>query len=75
LVEDHIHFALGRQSFYLGDLDAALKFFLKLLRASRQTATQQSAYLREFLHIYKVRSLSFIYYKKNLMDNILFFSF
>lgn len=54
LVEDHIHFTLGRQSFHLGDLDTSLKFFLKLLRASRQPATQQSAYLKEFLFIYKV---------------------
>ncbi|CAG8551197.1 225_t:CDS:10 [Funneliformis mosseae] len=53
LAEDHIHFALGRQSFHLGDLDTSLKYFLKLLRASRQSATQQSAYLREFLIIYK----------------------
>ncbi|RGB32937.1 ER-golgi trafficking TRAPP I complex 85 kDa subunit-domain-containing protein [Rhizophagus diaphanus] len=57
LVEDHIHFTLGRQSFHLGDLDASLKFFLKLLRASRQPATQQSAYLKEFLFIYKQYSL------------------
>ncbi|CAI2163877.1 1745_t:CDS:10 [Funneliformis geosporum] len=53
LVEDHIHFSLGRQSFYLGDLDTALKYFLKLLRASRQPAAQQSVYLQHFLMIYK----------------------
>ncbi|CAG8459139.1 6976_t:CDS:10 [Ambispora leptoticha] len=53
LVEDHIHFALGRQSFHMGDLDNSLHFFLKLLRASRQPASQQSAYLKEFLYIYK----------------------
>ncbi|TPX70879.1 hypothetical protein SpCBS45565_g01477 [Spizellomyces sp. 'palustris'] len=53
LVEDHIHFILGRQCFHLGEFEAAVKFFLKLLRASRQTPTQQSAYLREFLYLYK----------------------
>lgn len=54
LVEDHVHFTLGRQCFHLGEFGEAAKFFLKLLRASRQSATQQSAYLREFLHLYKV---------------------
>ncbi|CAG8460304.1 5163_t:CDS:10 [Ambispora gerdemannii] len=53
LVEDHIHFALGRQAFHMGDLDSSLHFFLKLLRESRQPASQQNAYLREFLYIYK----------------------
>ncbi|KAI9095614.1 ER-golgi trafficking TRAPP I complex 85 kDa subunit-domain-containing protein [Phlyctochytrium arcticum] len=53
LVEDHIHFTLGRQCFHLGEFEAAVRFFLRLLRASRQTATQQSAYLREFLYLYK----------------------
>ncbi|RIB08725.1 ER-golgi trafficking TRAPP I complex 85 kDa subunit-domain-containing protein [Gigaspora rosea] len=53
LIEDHIYFALGRQSVHLGDLSAALEFFIKLLRASRQPPTQQNAYLRDFMHIYK----------------------
>ncbi|CAG8579158.1 12018_t:CDS:10 [Diversispora eburnea] len=53
LVEDHINFVLGRQSYHLGDLPTAIKFFLKLLKASRQSQTQQSAYLKEFLYIYK----------------------
>ncbi|RUP46788.1 ER-golgi trafficking TRAPP I complex 85 kDa subunit-domain-containing protein [Jimgerdemannia flammicorona] len=53
LVEDHIHFALGRQSYHLGELDAAVQYFLKLLRSSRQSAAQQAAYIREFLYIYK----------------------
>ncbi|KNC98240.1 uncharacterized protein SPPG_06640 [Spizellomyces punctatus DAOM BR117] len=53
LVEDHIHFILGRQCFHLGEFEAAVKFFLKLLRASRQTAAQQSSYLREFLYLFK----------------------
>ncbi|RHZ88010.1 hypothetical protein Glove_26g15 [Diversispora epigaea] len=53
LVDDHINFVLGRQSYHLGDLPTAIKFFLKLLKASRQPQTQQSAYLKEFLYIYK----------------------
>ncbi|KAG9298934.1 hypothetical protein G9A89_015956 [Geosiphon pyriformis] len=53
LVEDHINFTLGRQSFHMDDLDHALHFFLKLLRESRQPTSQQTAYLREFLYIYK----------------------
>ncbi|CAG8595408.1 16304_t:CDS:10, partial [Acaulospora morrowiae] len=53
LVEDHIHFALGRQSFHMGDLSMALKFFVKLLRESRQPSANQSAYMREFLYMYK----------------------
>ncbi|RKO84142.1 ER-golgi trafficking TRAPP I complex 85 kDa subunit-domain-containing protein [Blyttiomyces helicus] len=53
LIEDHIHFTLGRQSFHLSDMEAAVDFFLKLLRAGRQPASQQSAYLKEFLYIYK----------------------
>ncbi|CAG8787064.1 2327_t:CDS:2, partial [Racocetra persica] len=53
LIEDHVYFALGRQSVHLGDLSAALEFFIKLLRASRQPPTQQNAYLREFMYIYK----------------------
>ncbi|KAI8819635.1 ER-golgi trafficking TRAPP I complex 85 kDa subunit-domain-containing protein [Fimicolochytrium jonesii] len=52
LVEDHINFTLGRQSFHLGDFQSAVGFFLKLLRASRQSQMQQSAYLREFLYLY-----------------------
>ncbi|CAG8567229.1 13278_t:CDS:10, partial [Racocetra fulgida] len=40
-------------SVHLGDLSAALEFFIKLLRASRQPPTQQNAYLREFMYIYK----------------------
>ncbi|KAJ3290281.1 Trafficking protein particle complex 8 [Borealophlyctis nickersoniae] len=53
LVEDHVHFTLGRQSFHLSHLDGAVDHFLKLLRKSRQPAPQQTAYLREFLYIYK----------------------
>ncbi|CAG8490645.1 13824_t:CDS:10 [Cetraspora pellucida] len=53
LIEDHVYFALGRQSVHLGDLSAPLEFFIKLLRASRQPPTQQNTYLREFMYIYK----------------------
>ncbi|KAJ3018711.1 Trafficking protein particle complex 8, partial [Thoreauomyces humboldtii] len=53
LIEDHVHFTLGRQSFHLGEFEAAVRFFLRLLRASRQSQIQQSSYLREFLYLYK----------------------
>ncbi|KAJ3044711.1 Trafficking protein particle complex 8 [Rhizophlyctis rosea] len=53
LVEDHAHYTLGRQSFYLGDMAGTVSFFLKLLRMSRQPVAQQAAYLKEFLYIYK----------------------
>ncbi|KAI8919197.1 ER-golgi trafficking TRAPP I complex 85 kDa subunit-domain-containing protein [Powellomyces hirtus] len=53
LVEDHVHFTLGRQSFHLGEFEAAVRYFLKLLKASRQSQMQQSSYLREFLYLYK----------------------
>ncbi|CAJ0823061.1 10537_t:CDS:10 [Entrophospora sp. SA101] len=53
LAEDHIHFALGKQSFHLGKFDKALKYYLKLLRTSRQSPNQQNTYLKEFLTIYK----------------------
>ncbi|KAJ3156284.1 Trafficking protein particle complex 8 [Geranomyces michiganensis] len=53
LVEDHVHFTLGRQSFHLGEFEAAVRYFLKLLKASRQSQAQQSSYLREFLYLYK----------------------
>ncbi|KAJ1345343.1 hypothetical protein BSLG_000856 [Batrachochytrium salamandrivorans] len=53
LVDDHIHFALGRHSFHLGQTKAAMQYFIKLLRKSRQSAAGQRAYLAEFLYIYQ----------------------
>ncbi|KAI8920698.1 ER-golgi trafficking TRAPP I complex 85 kDa subunit-domain-containing protein [Entophlyctis helioformis] len=53
LVDDHIHFALGRQSYHLGQVRDAVLHFIKLLRRSRQTASAQRAYLAEFVYIYQ----------------------
>ncbi|KAJ3184112.1 Trafficking protein particle complex 8 [Gaertneriomyces sp. JEL0708] len=53
LVEDHVHFFLGRQCAYLGQFEEAVHFFLRLLRDSRQSASQHNAYLRELVHLYR----------------------
>uniref|UniRef100_A0A1B6D9P4 Trafficking protein particle complex subunit 8 n=1 Tax=Clastoptera arizonana TaxID=38151 RepID=A0A1B6D9P4_9HEMI len=50
LAEDHIHHTIGRQASYLKLTSEATEAFSKLLpRASRQAATQQSTFLREYL--------------------------
>uniref|UniRef100_A0A3Q2EAP7 Trafficking protein particle complex subunit 8 n=1 Tax=Cyprinodon variegatus TaxID=28743 RepID=A0A3Q2EAP7_CYPVA len=55
LAEDHINFTIGRQSFTLGQPDSALLAFRQILiNDSRQTATQQAAFLREYLYVVKV---------------------
>lgn len=55
LAEDHINFTIGRQSFTLGQPDNALQAFRQILtNESRQTATQQAAFLREYLYVSKV---------------------
>ncbi|XP_041862305.1 trafficking protein particle complex subunit 8 [Melanotaenia boesemani] len=54
LAEDHINFTIGRQSFTLGQPDNAVMAFRQILtNDSRQTATQQAAFLREYLYVYK----------------------
>uniref|UniRef100_A0A3Q2PLD4 Trafficking protein particle complex subunit 8 n=1 Tax=Fundulus heteroclitus TaxID=8078 RepID=A0A3Q2PLD4_FUNHE len=58
LAEDHINFTIGRQSFTLGQPENALLAFRQILiNDSRQTATQQAAFLREYLYVVKVRSV------------------
>uniref|UniRef100_A0A671Y476 Trafficking protein particle complex subunit 8 n=1 Tax=Sparus aurata TaxID=8175 RepID=A0A671Y476_SPAAU len=55
LAEDHINFTIGRQSFTLRQPEKAVIAFRQILtNDSRQTATQQSAFLREYLYVYKV---------------------
>lgn len=55
LAEDHINFTIGRQSFTLGQPENALLAFRHILtNESRQTATQQAAFLREYLYVSKV---------------------
>lgn len=59
LAEDHINFTIGRQSFTLGQPENALVAFWQILTTeSRQTATQQGAFLREYLYVYKVTTVS-----------------
>ncbi|XP_041647295.1 trafficking protein particle complex subunit 8 [Cheilinus undulatus] len=54
LAEDHINFTIGRQSFTLRQPENAVIAFRKILtNDSRQTATQQGAFLREYLFVYK----------------------
>jgi hypothetical protein len=50
LAEDHIHFTIGRQAANLKHISEAAKAFAHLLTpSSQQSATQQAAFLREFL--------------------------
>ncbi|XP_012154048.1 trafficking protein particle complex subunit 8 homolog l(3)76BDm isoform X2 [Megachile rotundata] len=57
LAEDHIHFTIGRQAASLKQVNEAVKAFEKLLNVySKQPATQQAAFLREFLHIHNLLS-------------------
>ncbi|XP_037837247.1 trafficking protein particle complex subunit 8 isoform X2 [Kryptolebias marmoratus] len=54
LAEDHINFTIGRHSFTLGQPENAVMAFRQILvNDSRQSATQQAAFLREFLYVYK----------------------
>ncbi|XP_069575816.1 trafficking protein particle complex subunit 8 isoform X1 [Brachyistius frenatus] len=54
LAEDHINFTIGRQSFTLRQPEDAVTAFRQILiNDSRQTATQQGAFLREYLYVYK----------------------
>ncbi|XP_029285270.1 trafficking protein particle complex subunit 8 isoform X2 [Cottoperca gobio] len=54
LAEDHINFTIGRQSFTLCQPENAVTAFRQILtNDSRQTATQQGAFLREYLYVYK----------------------
>lgn len=58
LAEDHINFTIGRQSFTLGQPENAVLAFRQILtNDSRQTATQQGAFLREYLYVYKVTTV------------------
>jgi hypothetical protein len=50
LAEDHIHFTIGRQASNLKQISEATKAFASLLTpASRQSAAQQAAFIREYL--------------------------
>ncbi|XP_054278415.1 trafficking protein particle complex subunit 8 isoform X2 [Macrosteles quadrilineatus] len=51
LAEDHIHHTIGRQATMLKQMTEAADAFAQLLpRASRQSATQQATFLREYLN-------------------------
>uniref|UniRef100_A0A8C6T6J5 Trafficking protein particle complex 8 n=1 Tax=Neogobius melanostomus TaxID=47308 RepID=A0A8C6T6J5_9GOBI len=55
LAEDHINFTIGRQSFTLQQTEKAVDAFKVILeKESQQTATQQGAFLREYLYVFKV---------------------
>ncbi|XP_048107654.1 trafficking protein particle complex subunit 8 isoform X3 [Alosa alosa] len=54
LAEDHINFTIGRQSYTLQQPDnAAAAFRHILINDSQQSPTQQAAFLREYLYVYK----------------------
>ncbi|GFR74415.1 trafficking protein particle complex subunit 8 [Elysia marginata] len=54
IAEDHIHFTIGRQSFNLKHLEKAAASFKHLLvQESKQPTSQQAAFLREYLFVYK----------------------
>ncbi|XP_037661646.1 trafficking protein particle complex subunit 8 isoform X2 [Choloepus didactylus] len=54
LAEDHINFTIGRQSYTLRQLDNAVSAFRHILiNESKQSASQQGAFLREYLYVYK----------------------
>lgn len=62
LAEDHINFTIGRQSFTLHKPKDAVTAFRQILtNGSRQTATQQGAFLREYLYVYKVNKICNLY--------------
>lgn len=50
-IEEHLFFALGRQTAHSGDMVSAARFFAKLLSVVPPSATAQAAYLREFLYV------------------------
>uniref|UniRef100_A0A672T6L8 Trafficking protein particle complex subunit 8 n=1 Tax=Sinocyclocheilus grahami TaxID=75366 RepID=A0A672T6L8_SINGR len=57
LAEDHINFTIGRQSFTLRQPDNAVAAFRHILiNDSKQSAVQQTAFLREYLYVYKSMS-------------------
>ncbi|KAG8442101.1 hypothetical protein GDO86_011047 [Hymenochirus boettgeri] len=54
LAEDHINFTIGRQSFTLRQLENAVSAFRHILiNDSKQPISQQGAFLREYLFVYK----------------------
>uniref|UniRef100_A0A4W5L071 Trafficking protein particle complex subunit 8 n=1 Tax=Hucho hucho TaxID=62062 RepID=A0A4W5L071_9TELE len=60
LAEDHINFTIGRQSFTLRQPENAVTAFRHILtNDSQQTSTQQGAFLREYLYVYKVTHLQY----------------
>ncbi|KPP73187.1 hypothetical protein Z043_107743, partial [Scleropages formosus] len=62
LAEDHINFIIGRQSFTLRQPENAVSAFRHiLLNDSKQAASQQGAFLREYLYVYKVRRFCYFY--------------
>lgn len=66
MAEDHINFTIGRQSFTLLQPEKAVTAFRQILTSdSGQTATQQGAFLREYLYVYKVTTVwnSFLGYR------------
>lgn len=68
-MQDHINFTIGRQSFNLKQLENATSAFKHLLTEnSKQTASQQGAFFREYLFVYKVENLRNVLHRKNIVN-------
>ena len=53
IIEDHLNFNLGKQAINGSEPKVAMRHFIRLLHASRQTASNQRIYLSEFLFAYQ----------------------
>ena len=68
-IEDHVNFILAKQAFHLNLLDKAVEYFVNILQDSQQPSQQQADYLREFLYIYKVNCVFFLFCFSPLRTN------
>eukprot|EP01103_Thecamoeba_quadrilineata_P018971 TRINITY_DN7507_c0_g1_i1.p1 TRINITY_DN7507_c0_g1~~TRINITY_DN7507_c0_g1_i1.p1 ORF type:complete len:860 (+),score=186.81 TRINITY_DN7507_c0_g1_i1:321-2582(+) len=54
LIDDKVYYALGRTSFVLGFKDQSGSFFLQLLAKPPPNSNTQTAYLKDFVHVFKI---------------------
>lgn len=54
LIDNRIHYFMGKALFQLGDVKEALEYFCKLIATRKHTASEQQIYIDEFLVIYEV---------------------
>jgi len=71
-VQDHINYTIGCQSFNLKQFDIAKSAFKHLLTAnSQQSLPQQTAFLREYLSVFKVR-ISFLWILNQFIHSLVY---